>query len=321
MNKPTVNDFVIKFANVNGSGSASANNLFARAIFRMGVPVGPRNIFPSNIQGMPTWYEVRVNDRGYLGARGGGVDIMVAMNPQTLLEDIDSIKPGGYLLYDSTKPLALPLQRSDIEIIGIPLTTLCLQHFGDSKQRQLFKNIAYVGALAALLQIDLNVIEKLLSEQFRGKEKLLEPNMQAIRLGHGYALEHFDCPLPLHIEPSDAAGDGIFISGNAAAALGCVYGGATVAAWYPITPSTSLVDAFERYCNKLRIDPDSGCKRAAIVQAEDELAAIGIVIGAAWNGARAFTATSGPGISLMSEFLGLAYFAVSLMAESLTSDV
>ena len=304
-----INDFVIKFANVNGSGSASANSLFARAIFRMGVPVGPRNIFPSNIQGLPTWYEVRINDQGYLGARGGGVDIMVAMNPQTLADDIANIMVGGYLVYDSSKPLSSHLQRDDINLIGLPLTNLCLENFGDSKQRQLFKNIVYVGSLAALLDIDVNVIENLLSEQFRGKEKLMAPNTQAIRLGYDYAKEHFKCPLPLRIERADAVGDHIFISGNSAAALGCVYGGATVAAWYPITPSTSLVDAFERYANKLRIDPETGCKRFAIVQAEDELAAVGIVIGATWNGARAFTATSGPGISLMSEFLGLAYFA------------
>lgn len=309
MTPDRINDFVIKFANVNGSGSASANNLFARAVFRMGVPVGPRNIFPSNIQGLPTWYEVRINDKGYLGARGGGVDIMVAMNPQTLADDIASITSDGYLVYDSTKPLSASLRRDDINLIDLPLTTLCLESFGDSKQRQLFKNIVYVGALAALLDIDVSVIENLLSEQFRGKEKLMAPNAQAIRLGFDYAKERFDCPLPLRIERADAVGDDIFISGNSAAALGCVYGGATVAAWYPITPSTSLVDAFERYANRLRIDPDSGCKRFAIVQAEDELAAIGIVIGATWNGARAFTATSGPGISLMSEFLGLAYFA------------
>lgn len=308
-NNSKANDFVIKFANVNGSGSASANNLFARAIFRMGVPVGPRNIFPSNIQGLPTWYEVRVNDKGYLGARGDGVDIMVAMNPQTLADDIDEIISGGYLLYDSTKPLSASLRRDDIQLIELPLTRLCLEHFGDSKQRQLFKNIVYVGALAALLDIDINVIEALLSEQFSGKEKLIAPNSKAIRLGYDYAKEYFDCPLELRIERSDSVGERIFISGNDAAALGCIYGGATAVAWYPITPSTSLVDAFERYANKLRIDPDTGCKRFAIVQAEDELAAIGIVIGAAWNGARAFTATSGPGVSLMSEFLGLAYFA------------
>ena len=161
---------------MNGSGSASANNLFARAIFRMGVPIGPRNIFPSNIQGLPTWYEVRVNAKGYLGARGDGIDIMVAMNPQTFADDISSITPGGYLVYDSTKPLHENLRRDDINIIGLPLTTLCLENYGDSKQRQLFKNIVYVGALVALLNIDVNVIENLLSEQFRGKEKLIEPN-------------------------------------------------------------------------------------------------------------------------------------------------
>ena len=307
--KTAVNDFVVKFANVNGSGSASANNLFARAIFRMGVPVSPRNIFPSNIQGLPTWYEVRISGAGYLGARTG-VDVMVAMNPQTITEDIASIEPGGYLLYDSTKPLAA-LNRNDITSLGIPITRLCLDAFGESKQRQLFKNIVYVGALAALLNIESDVIDKLLGEQFQSKEKekLLDTNKQALALGADYANHHFDCPLPLRVERSNAVADRIFIDGNSAAALGCLYGGATVAAWYPITPSTSLAEAFEGYARKLRINPETGRKRYAVVQAEDELSAIGMVIGASWNGARAFTATSGPGISLMSEFLGLAYFA------------
>ncbi|MFO1350872.1 MAG: 2-oxoacid:acceptor oxidoreductase subunit alpha [Gammaproteobacteria bacterium] len=306
--RPAVNDFVVKFANVNGSGSASANNLFARAIFRMGVPVSPRNIFPSNIQGLPTWYEVRVSGKGYLGCRGG-VDVMVAMNPQTLTEDIASLSAGGFLLHDSTKPLAEALRRADIHSLGIPLTALCLDAFGDTKERQLLKNIVYVGALAALLDIETAVLEGLLSEQYRGKEKLLEPNRRALAIGHDYARAHFECPLPFRVERMDAVGARIFIDGNSAAALGCVYAGATVAGWYPITPSTSLVDAFERYA---KAPHRSGQRQEALrrgASRRHELAAIGMVVGAAWNGARAFTATSGPGISLMTEFLGLAYFA------------
>jgi 2-oxoglutarate ferredoxin oxidoreductase subunit alpha len=303
-----VNDFVVKFANVNGSGSASANTLFAKSVLRMGVPVAPRNIFPSNIQGLPTWYEVRVSERGYLGARGG-VDLMVAMNPQTWDQDVASIEPGGYLFYDSTKPLPASRFRDDIVVVGLPLTEICNREYQDSRQRQLFKNIIYVGALSALLDIDVAEVEKLLAEQFRGKDKLIEPNRHALHLGRDYALAHLECPLGLRIRRADAVGDRIAIEGNSAAALGAIYGGATVCAWYPITPSSSLAEAFTRYCGRYRMDKATGRSRFAIVQAEDELASIGMVIGAAWNGARAFTATSGPGISLMQEFLGLAYFA------------
>lgn len=303
-----VNDFVVKFANVNGSGSASANALFAKSILRMGVPVSPRNIFPSNIQGLPTWYEVRVSGEGWLGRRGG-VDLMVAMNPQTWDEDVAEIEPGGYLFYDSTKPLPAGRFRDDIHVIGMPLTQLCNRTYTDARQRQLFKNIIYVGALAALLDIDAEKMQSLVAEQFKGKEALLQSNIQALQMGRDYALENFDCPLGLKIVPGDGVGDRIFLEGNSAAALGAVYGGATVAAWYPITPSSSLAEAFERHCKHYRRDPDSGEARYAVIQAEDELASIGMVIGAAWNGARAFTATSGPGISLMQEFLGFAYFA------------
>jgi 2-oxoglutarate ferredoxin oxidoreductase subunit alpha len=303
-----INDFVVKFANVNGSGSASANRLFARAILRMGVPVSPRNIFPSNIQGLPTWYEVRVSEAGHLGARGGA-DLMVAMNPQTWNEDIASIEPGGYLFYDSTKPMPPSRFRSDVTVIGMPLTEICNAEYTDPRQRQLFKNIIYVGALAALLDIELAAVEGLLADQFRGKEKLIASNVHALQLGYDYAIEHLTCPIGLRVKRADAVGDRIFLEGNNAAALGAVYGGATVCAWYPITPSSSLAEAFQRHCGRYRIDPETKKSRHAIVQAEDELASIGIVIGAAWNGARAFTATSGPGISLMQEFLGLAYFA------------
>ncbi len=303
-----VNDFVVKFANVNGSGSASANTLFGKAILRMGVPVAPRNIFPSNIQGLPTWYEVRVSEAGHLGARGG-VDLMVAMNPQTWDQDVKSIEPGGYLFYDSTKALPESKFRDDIVRLGMPLTELTNKAYSDTRQRQLFKNIVYVGALSALLDIDPAVIESLFSEQFRGKDALIAPNVAALHMGRDYALAHLPCPIGLRVRRADAVGDRISIDGNAAAALGAVYGGATVAAWYPITPSSSLAEAFGRYCHRFRIDKATGQHKFAIVQAEDELASIGMVIGAAWNGARAFTATSGPGISLMQEFFGLAYFA------------
>jgi 2-oxoglutarate ferredoxin oxidoreductase subunit alpha len=305
----SVNDFVVKFANVNGSGSASANTLFAKSVLRMGIPATPRNIFPSNIQGLPTWYEVRVSEAGHLGARGGGVDLMVAMNPQTWDKDIADIVPGGYLFYDSTKPMPPSKFRRDINVIGVPLTEICNREYTDPRQRQLFKNIIYIGALAALLDMDVAAIETLLSEQFKGRDKLIAANLQALHMGRDYALANLACPIGLRMRRSEAVGDRIFIEGNAAAGLGAVYGGATVCAWYPITPSTSLAEAFTRYCNRYRVDPGTKQNRFAIVQAEDELASIGIVIGAAWNGARAFTATSGPGISLMQEFLGLAYFA------------
>jgi len=303
-----VNDFVIRFANVNGSGSASANEMFARAVMRMGVPVAPRNIFPSNIQGLPTWYEVRVSEAGHLGARGG-TDLMVAMNPQTFDRDIAGIEPGGYLFYDSTKPLPPSKFREDITVIGVPLTAICNREYTDPRQRQLFKNIIYIGVLTALLDIDVKVVEQLIGEQYKGKDKLIEPNLKALHIGRDYAVLNLQCPLGIKLRRANAVGDRIFIEGNSAAALGAVYGGATVCAWYPITPSSSLADAFTRHCAKLRVDPQTKQAKYAIIQAEDELASIGIVIGAGWNGARAFTATSGPGISLMQEFIGLSYFA------------
>jgi 2-oxoglutarate ferredoxin oxidoreductase subunit alpha len=302
-----VNDFVVKFANVNGSGSASANTLFAKSIMRMGIPVSPRNIFPSNIQGLPTWYEVRVSGEGWLGRRGG-VDLMVAMNPQTWEKDVAEVEPGGYLFYDSTKALPPSSFREDVNVVGMPLTDICNAAYSDPRQRQLFKNIVYVGALSSLLGIELECVEKLIGEQYKGKEKLLEPNVQALRMGRDYAAKSLP-KIGLAVRRSDRIGKRIFLEGNNAAALGCVYGGATVAAWYPITPSSSLAEAFGKHCRKYRTDPDTGKARYAIVQAEDELASIGMVIGAGWNGARAFTCTSGPGISLMQEFIGLAYFA------------
>jgi len=304
-----VNDFVVKFANVNGSGSASANSLFAKSVLRMGVAVTPRNIFPSNIQGLPTWYEVRISGAGHLGARGGGVDLMVAMNPQTWDQDVASIEPGGYLFYDNTKPMPPSKFREDIVVVGVPLTRMSNEAYRDPRQRQLFKNIIGLGALAALLDMDVPAIEKLLGEQFRNREKLIAANIQALHMGLDWVKQNLEDPIKLKVRKADIVGDRIFIDGNSAAALGAVYGGATVCAWYPITPSSSLAEAFTNYCNRMRVDKATGKAKFAIVQAEDELSSIGMVIGAAWNGARAFTATSGPGISLMQEFVGLAYFA------------
>ncbi|MFV0389030.1 MAG: 2-oxoacid:acceptor oxidoreductase subunit alpha [Pyrinomonadaceae bacterium] len=308
MSENKINDFVVRFANVNGTGSASANGLFTKAIFRMGIPVTPKNIFPSNIQGLPTWYEVRVSEKGFLGRREG-IDFMVCVNPQSMKQDISDVRSGGYFLYDSTKPLHDEYFRDDITYFGIPLMEMCNTEFKDARVRQLLKNIVYVGALSALFDIEFEVLTEMVSAQFKGKEKLIEPNIKALSMGAEYARENFECPLDLRVERRNLIDDEIMISGNTACGLGAVYAGATVAAWYPITPSTSVVDAFTKYAEKLRIDSETGKKKFAIVQAEDELAAIGMVIGANWNGARSFTATSGPGVSLMNEFLGLAYFA------------
>ncbi|MFO1220894.1 MAG: 2-oxoacid:acceptor oxidoreductase subunit alpha [Burkholderiaceae bacterium] len=307
-----INDFVVKFANVNGSGSASANELFAKAILRMGVPVSPRNIFPSNIQGLPTWYEVRVSEAGWLGRRGG-IDMMVAMNPQTWAQDVAEIEPGGYLFHDSTKPLPDSAFRDDINVIGMPVTAICNATYEDPRQRTLFKNIMVLGALSVLMDVDPSVIEGLFGEQYKGKERLLESNVRALHAGRSFATDHLRPPrvaqVGLRVRRADKVGNRIFVDGNSAAALGAVYGGASVCAWYPITPSSSVAEAFEKYCRKYRVDPATGENRFAIVQAEDEIASIGIVTGAGWNGARAFTATSGPGVSLMTEIIGLAYFA------------
>lgn len=303
-----VNDVVIKIATVNGTGSASANGLLMKSIFRMGVPVVGKNYFPSNIQGLPTWYEVRVTGEGYR-SRANRVDIMVAMNAQTYAKDMAELNAGGWLIYDSTWPRSRLLNRDDITVIGIPLSRMCNEHFDGARTRILMKNIAYVGALAALLEIDLEVIKGLLDETFSKKKHLADANLEAIMLGYNYAKEHFDCPLPTTVEPLDKTKNHVIIDGNTAAGLGCVYAGATVGAWYPITPSTSLMDAYKAFCKQFRMDEESGGKKFCIVQAEDELAAIGVVLGATWNGARAFTPTSGPGISLMSEFIGFAYYA------------
>ncbi|MGA9852049.1 MAG: 2-oxoacid:acceptor oxidoreductase subunit alpha [Gammaproteobacteria bacterium] len=303
-----INDFVIKIANVNGTGSASANGLLMKAIFRMGIPVVGKNFFPSNIQGLPTWFEIRVSREGYL-ARSGRVDIMVAMNAQTYARDLAEMSPGGYLIYDSTWPRDKQIAREDVTIVGIPLAQLVNKEFENVRARILMKNVCYLGALAALLDLDMQVVEQLLKETFADKAKLIAGNLKAIELGYQYAKQHFACPLPLRLESMHATDGHIMVDGNTMAALGCVYAGATVGAWYPITPSTSLMDAFKDFCERYRVDPETGKQRYCIVQAEDELAAIGMVLGAAWNGARAFTPTSGPGISLMNEFIGFAYYA------------
>lgn len=301
------NDFVIRFANVNGSGSASANNLFAKAIFRMNIPVSPKNIFPSNIQGLPTWFEVRINEQGYLGRRGG-YDFVVAVNGQTMRDDYENLNSGGYFFYDSTRPLPENYQREDIIVIGVPLTQLCNHNISNPKLRQLLKNIVYVGALAALLDIDFSVLTDAITTQFKKKPKLAEPNIQALELGYNYAADNFADTCRLRVQRSEVLTDEIIIDGNSATGLGALYGGATVAGWYPITPSTSVIEAFNSFASQYRRDDEHNI-RAGIIQAEDELAALGIAIGACWNGARGFTATSGPGLSLMNEFLGLAYFA------------
>jgi 2-oxoglutarate ferredoxin oxidoreductase subunit alpha len=303
-----VNDFAIKLANVNGTGSSSANNLLMRAMFRMGVPVSGKNLFPSNIQGLPTWYEIRVNKTGFV-ARAREYDVMVAMNAQTYARDVREVRRDGYVLFDSSWPLDPTLVRTDVTYLGVPLAQMVNESFRGARERILLKNIAYAGALVAVLGIDMDVIADLLTERFAGKEKLRDANQRALQLGYGYAREHFECPLPCRVERMAAAADSMLIDGNTAAALGCVYAGATVAAWYPITPSTSLMDAFTKFCERYRRDPVTGRNNYLVIQAEDELASIGMVLGASWAGARAFTSTSGPGISLMNELLGLAYYA------------
>ena len=303
-----VNDVVIKIATVNGTGSASANGLLMKSIFRMGIPIIGKNFFPSNIQGLPTWYEIRVTADGFQ-SRADRVDVMVAMNSQTYAQDMAEVIAGGWLIYDSTWPRSKLLNREDITVLGIPLSKMCNEHFDGARARILLKNIAYVGAVAAFLDMDLNVITQLLEETFASKKHLVKSNLEAIRLGYDYAKENFVCPLPCSVEAIDKTREHIIIDGNTAAGLGCVYAGAAIGAWYPITPSTSLMDAYKSFCKQFRMDAETGEKKFCIVQAEDELAAIGVVLGATWNGARAFTPTSGPGISLMSEFIGFAYYA------------
>jgi 2-oxoglutarate/2-oxoacid ferredoxin oxidoreductase subunit alpha len=302
-----VNDFTLKLANVNGTGSASANGLLMKSFFRMGIPVAGKNYFPSNIQGLPTWYEIRVSRDGYR-ARSGRIDLLVAMNAQTYAKDLAEVSPGGYLLYDSTWPRSHALSREDVTVLGAPFAQLCNENFDGVRTRILMKNMVYVGTLAALLDIDMAAIEQLAKDSFGKRPGLVEANMKAIMLGWDYARANFDCPLPFGVEPMNATSDMVMMDGNTTAGLGCVYAGATVGAWYPITPSTSLMDAYRSFCARFRADPASRERRYCVIQAEDELAAIGMVLGAGWAGARAFTPTSGPGISLMSEFIGFGYF-------------
>jgi 2-oxoglutarate ferredoxin oxidoreductase subunit alpha len=303
-----VNDFAFKIATVNGTGSASANGLLLQALFRMGVPVTGKNVFPSNIQGLPTWYELRVNKDGYT-ARSPDFQLVVAMNPESYARDIEEVESGGWILYDNTRELDDEFRRDDVTFLGVPLADMCVEHFHGARTRILMKNITYVGALAALLDIDRGIVKGMIKEKFSSKQHLMDANFKAIQLGYDYVKEHFNCPLPIRLETMDGTKDSVMITGNAAAGLGCVYAGATVGAWYPITPSTSLMDGFTEYCARFRVDPETGKNAYCIIQAEDELSAAGIVIGASWMGARAFTPTSGPGISLMSEFIGLAYYA------------
>ncbi len=302
-----VNDFAFKMATVNGTGSASANGLLMQAIFRMGIPVSGKNIFPSNIQGLPTWYEIRVSKDGYT-ARPEQLELVVALNTNTYDRDVAAVRPGGWLVYDSSWPLDDSLIREDVTYLGVPFGQLCVENFEGDRARTLLRNIVYTGTLAALFDIDMDIVGEMLREKFSKKKALLDANFRAIALGHEYALEHFSCPLPIHLERMDATKDSIVIDGNTAAALGCVFAGATVGAWYPITPSTSLMEGYKMFCERYRRDPDSGQRRYAMIQAEDELAAAGMIIGAGWAGARSFTSTAGPGISLMEEFIGLAYY-------------
>ncbi len=302
-----VNDFAFKMGTVNGTGSASANSLLMQAIFRMGIPVTGKNIFPSNIQGLPTWYEIRVSKDAYT-ARPSAVDLVVALNPATYAKDVATVRPGGFLVYDSSWPLDPTLVREGITILGVPFGQMCVEAFEKDRDRTLLRNIVYAGTLVALLNLDMNVIEGMLNEKFGKKARLLEANQRAIRLGYDYAKAHFTCPLPFHVQGMNATSDSILIDGNTACALGALYAGATVGAWYPITPATAVMEQFKGFCEQFRVDPETGLHRYAIIQAEDELAAAGIIIGAGWAGARAFTNTSGPGISLMQEFIGLAYY-------------
>jgi len=306
-NGPSINDFAFKIGTVNGTGSASANSLLMQAIFRMGIPVTGKNVFPSNIQGLPTWYEIRVSKDGYT-ARPSEIDLVVALNPATYAKDVAAVRPGGYLLYDSSWPLDAALVRDGITILGIPFGRLCVENFEGDRNRTLLRNIVYTGALAALLEIDMDVIGEMLREKFAKKQSLLDANFRAIRLGYDYAASNFECPLPFRLERMNATKDYVLLDGNSAGALGAVYAGATVGAWYPITPSTSLMEAFKEFCERFRVDPETKQRKYTLIQAEDELAAAGMVIGAGWAGARSFTSTAGPGISLMSEFIGLAYY-------------
>ncbi len=305
-----VNDFALKLANVNGTGSASANSLLMQAIFRMGIPVSGKNLFPSNIQGLPTWYEIRVNKDGYT-ARALDYDLMVAMNSQTYARDIKEVREGGYLLYDSTWPLDPELLRDDVTFPRRAARAIVQREFPRSarahsdEEHRLRRRAGGRCSISTWTIVDGAARREVRRQEERCASRITRRCAWATITRANISI----CPLPFHLEKMDANGDKILIDGNTATALGCVYAGATVAAWYPITPSTSVMDAFKVFCEQYRKDPETGKNNYIIIQAEDELAAIGMVIGASWNGARAFTSTAGPGISLMNELLGLAYYA------------
>jgi 2-oxoglutarate ferredoxin oxidoreductase subunit alpha len=302
--KRVVNDMSIQVATVNGSGSQSSNTVLLRSIFQMGVPVSGKNLFPSNIAGLPTWFTIRANKDGYI-ARKKEIDLLVAMNAETAQEDTKSLAPGASVLYD--EPLALDKLRNDLIFYSVPYDKLVAPVCPEAKLRKLVKNMIYVGVVAQLLEIDLNEVEKAIRKQFAKKVKAANLNLAAVKAGYDYAAANLTKRDPFVIARTDKTQGKIIIDGNSAAALGCMFAGCTVVTWYPITPSSSLVETMIEYMKEHRIGPD-GKATFAIVQAEDELAAVGMVIGAAWAGARSMTATAGPGISLMAEFTGLAYY-------------
>src|SRR6187455_656606 len=301
-----INDFSIQVATVNGSGSQTANLVLLRSIFQMGVPVSGKNMFPSNIAGLPTWYTIRASAKGYIG-RKKEVDFLVAMNPETAREDVLTLAPGAAVVYD--EPLKLNALRSDLVFYPVPFDKLMTGITHDAKLRRLVRNMVYDGVLSRLLSIDMSQMEKALKKQMGKKQKAIELNMSALKAGSDYAEATFTKQDPFVIEPMNKTQGMILIEGNAAAAIGCMMAGVTVVAWYPITPSSSLPEALIGYMKKYRVDKSTGKATFAIVQAEDEIASLGMVIGAAWAGARSMTATAGPGISLMGEFSGLAYYA------------
>ena len=303
----SVNDFSIQVATINGSGSQTANSVLMRAIFQMGVPVSGKNMFPSNIQGLPTWFTIRASRHGYIG-RKKEVDFLVAMNPETAREDVMKLDSGTAVVYD--EPLKLDALRSDLHFYPVPFDKLVGPVCPEAKLRKLVRNMIYDGIVAQLLSIDMEEIHKALFKQFgKKKAKAAELNWGACQAGYDYAAEHFTKSDPYRIERMNATSGKIIIEGNSAAALGCVFAGATVVTWYPITPSSSLVEAMIGYLKRFRIDKETGKATFAVVQAEDELSAVGMVLGAGWAGARSVTSTAGPGISLMSEFVGLGYYA------------
>ncbi len=304
---PKFNHFSLLFSNVNGTGSASANHMIAKTIFRMGVPISPKNLFPSNIQGMPTWYEIHVRSNGF-GGRSKTIDLAVCMNLASRQKDLEKVRPGGFFMYDSTFEQTIPHQ-SHITLLPLPVTKLARDEFTHPKQRSLLQNGIYVGALVFLLGLDQEIVHELLEELYGKQASLLPLNKKALEIGFTHAKNYFVNALPFQVKRTQDIQNKILIDGNTALALGCVYAGATVVGWYPITPSTSVVDQFTKYCREFRTDSKTKEKSYAIVQAEDEISALGIVLGAMWNGARAFTASSGPGLSLMTEFLGLAYYS------------